>query len=46
LPKEFAHKVLSKPQFDLKNVEERRKKVLGYVRNDGWTWNDVIKTTI
>ncbi|RAJ27722.1 ion channel [Gelidibacter algens] len=44
LPKEFAHKVLSKPQFELKNVEERRKKIRGYVRNDGWTWDDVIRS--
>lgn len=29
-------------QLELQKFEQRRKKVLGYVRKDGWSWNDVI----
>lgn len=43
LPKDFSQKLLSDPQFELSELDERRKKVLGYIRNDGWQWSDVIE---
>lgn len=39
---EFANKVMASQETKLSKLEERRKKVLGYVRNDGWKWDDVI----
>lgn len=42
LSDEFADKVMADPQLELSKIAERRKKVLGYIQNDGWTWEDVI----
>ncbi|MDT0295043.1 hypothetical protein ACFQ3R_05390 [Mesonia ostreae] len=42
LSKEFANKVMADPMLELGKISDRRKKVLGYIQNDGWTWDDVI----
>ena len=46
LPKGFPNTLLQEPQMSISNFAERRKKVLGYVRNDGWEWDDVIRPSI
>lgn len=43
LPKGFPNTLLQGPQMSISTFAERRKKVLGYVRNDGWEWDDVIR---
>lgn len=41
LPFDFSKNAPEDPEWELSELQERRKKVLGYVRKDGWTWPDV-----
>lgn len=43
LPQDFPKALLDEPKLEVSQFEERRKKVLGYVRKDGWHWEDVIQ---
>lgn len=42
LPEEFIDKNIDDASMKLRKLDKRRKRVLGYVRNDGWKWEDVI----
>lgn len=42
LPKEFIKDYVGEPDMDLKKFQSHRCKILGYVRKNGWTWEDVV----
>lgn len=42
LPEEFTRDYIGEPQKALEKFQNHRCKVLGYVNENGWTWNDVI----